>query len=476
MSNSQVIRATKWSVICEVVAKVIAPITTIILARLLSQEVFGIVASITAITSLADMLSDAGFNAYIIQHQFSSDKEKKSVFNICFWTNLLIAAILFVIILINRHMFSRLVGAEGYSNVLVVAAFVIPIMSISSIEMAIMKKDLNFKSLGIIKIVSKFIPFLTTIPLAFCGFGYWSLVIGSLIGEFIGMMLCFKFAGFSPTRGYDISRLKSIFSFSGWAYLESILEWLLSNIAFLTLASIYGIAALGLFKVGMNMISQIINSIYALYSNVYKSAISKEQYNYEKFKKLFLTFQNYSSIISLPLGVGTFIYRDFITTLLLGKDWGEASIIVGGWALAATLSIAFGNFYSDAIRAKGYPKRLVQINLVYLVLIICLLSFSSKITFSIFCIAFCSIKVIQPLLQVIYGSRLCKISFGEILKTSYPQLIATSFMTAFGILFNLASFSFAMNFIGIGICIIVYVVTYYFMVPDKAIFKILRKA
>ena len=189
-----------------------------------------------------------------------------------------------------------------------------------------------------------------------------------------------------------------------------------------------------------------------------------------------MTFQNYSSIISLPLGVGTFIYRDFITTLLLGKDWGEASIIVGGWALAATLSIAFGNFYSDAIRAKGYPKRLVQINLVYLVLIICLLSFSSKITFSIFCIAFCSIKVIQPLLQVIYGSRLCKISFGEILKTSYPQLIATSFMTAFGILFNLASFSFAMNFIGIGICIIVYVVTYYFMVPDKAIFKILRKA
>ena len=466
MSNSQVIRATKWSVICEVVAKVIAPITTIILARLLSQEVFGIVASITAITSLADMLSDAGFNAYIIQHQFSSDKEKKSVFNICFWTNLLIAAILFVIILINRHMFSRLVGAEGYSNVLVVAAFVIPIMSISSIEMAIMKKDLNFKSLGIIKIVSKFIPFLTTIPLAFCGFGYWSLVIGSLIGEFIGMMLCFKFAGFSPTRGYDISRLKSIFSFSGWAYLESILEWLLSNIAFLTLASIYGIAALGLFKVGMNMISQIINSIYALYSNVYKSAISKEQYNYEKFKKLFLTFQNYSSIISLPLGVGTFIYRDFITTLLLGKDWGEASIIVG----------AFGNFYSDAIRAKGYPKRLIWTNLVYLVLIICLLSFSSKITFSIFCIAFCSIKVIQPLLQVIYGSRLCKISFGEILKTSYPQLIATSFMTAFGILFNLASFSFAMNFIGIGICIIVYVVTYYFMVPDKAIFKILRKA
>ena len=75
MTNQKVVRAAKWSVFSEILAKIIAPITTIVLARLLSQEIFGIVASLTAITSMADLLADAGFNAYIIQHQFETEKE-----------------------------------------------------------------------------------------------------------------------------------------------------------------------------------------------------------------------------------------------------------------------------------------------------------------------------------------------------------------------------------------------------------------
>ncbi len=88
--NQKVVRAAKWSVFSEILAKVISPITTIVLARLLSKEIFGIVASLTAITSMADLLSDAGFNAYIVQHIFKSEfwfvtyHGHKSWFNIVF--------------------------------------------------------------------------------------------------------------------------------------------------------------------------------------------------------------------------------------------------------------------------------------------------------------------------------------------------------------------------------------------------------
>ena len=213
-SKGKVLKATKWSVICEVIAKVIAPITTIVLARLLSQEVFGIVASLTAITSMADMLADAGFNAYIVQHQFKTDHERKSTLNICFWTNIIIALLFFVVIVFYREGFSKLVGADGYGNVLAVMAFVIPMVSVSSIEMAIMKKDLNFKSLGIIKITAKLIPFIVTIPLALLGYGYWSLVIGTLAGELVGMVLSVSFGKFIPSKTYPIAYLKSIFIFN----------------------------------------------------------------------------------------------------------------------------------------------------------------------------------------------------------------------------------------------------------------------
>ena len=471
MNKGKVLKAAKWSVACEVIAKIIAPITTIVLARLLSQEIFGIVASLTAITSMADMLADAGFNAYIVQHLFKDDQERKGTLNICFWTNILIALAFFVVIVLNRDLFSKLVGAEGYGNVLAVMAFVIPMVSVSSIEMAIMKKDLNFKSLGLIKITSKLIPFVVTIPLAILGCGYWSLVIGTLAGEFIGMILCLICGKFIPSIIYPVEYLRSIFSFSIWAYLESILEWLIANVAILVLATVYGMAALGVFKVAVNLVTQITSSIYALYSNVYKSAIAKEQNDRDNFRKIFLTFQKFSSLFSLPLGVLVFVYRDLVTTLLLGKDWLEASTLIGFYCLTCTCSIAFGNFYSDAIRAKGYPLKLVIIDAVYLALIIGLIYGANMIPFAVFCIIFSIIKIVQPALQIIIGRNVCDVSFRDVVKNSYPQIIASLLVAIIAVIFGFTRFDILTSIVTAVLSFGMYCVIVYLISPDRAIYK-----
>ena len=467
----KVLNATKWSVLCEVIAKIISPITTIVLARLLSQEIFGIVASLTAITSMADMLADAGFNAYIVQHQFKTDHERKGTLNICFWTNILIALVFFIVIILNQDVFSKLVGAEGYGNVLAVMAFVIPMVSVSSIEMAIMKKDLSFKSLGIIKITSKLIPFVVTIPLALLGYGYWSLIIGSLTGEFAGMVLSLQFGKFIPSISYSVEYFKSIFSFSIWAYLESILEWLIANIAILVLANVYGVVALGIFKVAVNLVNQITSSIYALYSNVYKSAIAKEQNNLDGFYKMFLIFQKYASLFSIPLGVFVFIYRDLVTSLLLGNDWLEASTLIGYYCLTCTFSIAFGNFYSDAIRAKGYPLRLVIIDAVYLLLIIVLIYSANIISFAVFCIVFSIIKIVQPTLQIIVGSKVCNVSFVNVIKNSYPQIIAAILVASLSMIFDLNKLELVWSVISAILMFALYFAVVYLISPDRNKYK-----
>lgn len=467
--KSKILYATKWSIICEVIAKVISPVTTMILARILAQEIFGIVASITAITSLADLLSDAGFNAYIIQHQFNNKQEQQRVYNICFWSNFSLSTILFVIIFLNRHFFSCLVGAQGYEHVLIIACFVLPITSISSIELAILKKELNFKNVGIIKIISKLIPLLITLPLAFMQLKYWSLIIGNLVGEFVTAILSIVCGKFKPQKYYSINDLKKIITFSGWAYLESILEWMLSNIAILTIGRLYGIYYLGIFKTGINIISQIITSIYALYSNVYKSAISREQKNIKEFKRIFLIFQKYTSILSIPLGVGTFLYRDIITLIMLGKKWSDAANLIGMWGLVSMFSIAFGNFYSDAIRAKGVPKKLVIIDSIYFVLLVLLLfnSANFNINFNQFCVLYCVLKIVQPLLQIFIGRKITKIKFKEIVFNCFSSIVATIGMALIIIVFNFPKLSIIKAFISIIFSIVVYFILFYIIVPNK---------
>ena len=74
---SKVGNATKWSAITEILSKIVTPISNMLLARILAPEAFGIVATITMITSFADVFTDAGFQKYIIQHQFKDEKEKE---------------------------------------------------------------------------------------------------------------------------------------------------------------------------------------------------------------------------------------------------------------------------------------------------------------------------------------------------------------------------------------------------------------
>lgn len=56
--------AAKWSLATEIIAKIISPISQLVLARLLAPEAFGMVATVTMVVSFADMFADAGFQKY----------------------------------------------------------------------------------------------------------------------------------------------------------------------------------------------------------------------------------------------------------------------------------------------------------------------------------------------------------------------------------------------------------------------------
>lgn len=68
--NNQVKSATKWSALTEIASKLISPISTIVLARLLTPDAFGVLVTATMVISFAEIFTDAGFQKYLIQHNF----------------------------------------------------------------------------------------------------------------------------------------------------------------------------------------------------------------------------------------------------------------------------------------------------------------------------------------------------------------------------------------------------------------------
>ena len=104
--NRKIAKATSWSFMTQVIAKLIPPISNMILARLFAPEVFGAIATITMVTSFADTLSESGFQKYIVSKKYDDSSELYKDSNVAFWTNLFISILLWALISLFRKPLS----------------------------------------------------------------------------------------------------------------------------------------------------------------------------------------------------------------------------------------------------------------------------------------------------------------------------------------------------------------------------------
>ena len=142
--NKKIVKATKWSTVTEIIAKLITPITSIILARLLTPEAFGVVTTLTMVITFAEIFTDAGFQKYLIQHQFEDNTDRDQSTNVAFWSNLLMSLFIWLIIGLFADPLAAMVGNPGLGHVLTISCISIPLAAFSSIQMALYKRDFDF--------------------------------------------------------------------------------------------------------------------------------------------------------------------------------------------------------------------------------------------------------------------------------------------------------------------------------------------
>ena len=118
--NNKIVKATKWSSITEIVAKLITPITSIVLARLLTPEAFGVVTTLTMVITFAEIFTDAGFQKYLIQHEFIDEVDRDQSTNVAFWSNLIMSLLIWMIIGIFADPLVTVVGNPGLGHVLII--------------------------------------------------------------------------------------------------------------------------------------------------------------------------------------------------------------------------------------------------------------------------------------------------------------------------------------------------------------------
>lgn len=379
--KNQIANATKWSSITEIAVKIVSPITNMILARIISPEAFGVVATVTMIFSFADMLTDAGFQKYLVQHEFRNNEEKYKNANVAFWSNLGISFFLWGVIIYFREKLALSVGNPGLGNVIMLACIQLPITSFSSIQIALYRRKFDFKTLFIARLFLILIPFIITIPLALLGFSYWALIIGTICSQIFNAVILTIKSKWKPQFFYSKEILIEILSFSVWSLIEAVSIWLTTWVDAFIIGDSLNQYYLGIYKTSTAMVNTLMSLITASIVPVLFSALSRLQNDTDKFNRMYFTTQRLVSIFVFPLGVGVYLYSDLVTRILLGSKWKEASGVIGVWALTSSIMIVFGHFCSEVYRAKGRPKLSLLAQLLHLVILVPTCIISSKYGF-----------------------------------------------------------------------------------------------
>ncbi|HII4433467.1 lipopolysaccharide biosynthesis protein [Clostridium perfringens] len=455
--QEKVVSATKWSAITEIAAKLVSPITNMILARVLVPEAFGVVATITMIISFADMFTDAGFQKYLVQYEFEDYNEQEKSINVAFWTNLIISLFIWGVICVLKDRIAIIVGNPGLGIVIAVACVQLPITSFSSIQMAVFKRKFDFKTLFFVRIVSILIPFFITIPLAFNGFSYWALIIGTIVGQLSNAIILTIKSNWKPRLFYDFKVLRKMFSFSIWSLGEAISIWLSSWIDILIIGSVLDEYHLGLYRTSITTVNVIFSLVTSTVTPILFSTLSRLQSDNEKFKSVFYKNQKLTAYLIFPMGVGMYLFSDTVTSITLGNQWSEASDIIGIWAITTAIKIIFSDFNSECYRAKGRPRLSLIVQLLHIVVLIpaCLISVSFGFKTLVYTRAL--IRGQLMLVSLLVMQFVINIPIREMIRQVIKPAVFTIIMAVIAILLKVFFYGIVGEFISIVSCIVIYI-------------------
>lgn len=456
MLDKKISNAGIWSFLSVLVSKVGTPLTQLVLAHILVPEVFGVIATITMITSFADLFTDAGFQKYIVHAEFANDEECNLVANVAFWSNLILSIIFWIIIFISRNLLSTVVGNSGLGGALSAAAVSIPLTSFSSIQTAIYNRQLKFKELFVLKAGALVIPIITTIPLALLLKSYWSMIIGTLATNlYYAVALTIK-SSWKPTLCFSFAKLKEMFSFCGYAMIEQLLGWANLNVGIFLVGIYFSEYYLGLYKTSMATVNQVIDMFTSTVAPVAMASLARMQNDDAAFVRTYYGLLKIVGMIVIPLGVGIFIFRDFFTIILLGPKWLEAADFIGLWSIVRALNLLYGKFSVNVFSAKGKPVYGVISQVLTLVVLVPVVLICAPLGFKQLYIARSLVMIVTIIIQSILLWTVTKISFARITQRAFPCYLSTSVMAVFAMLIKCRCASLAGNAILVAFCIIIY--------------------
>lgn len=314
--KNQTISSVIWSAYDRIGSQLIAFIISVILARQLAPEVFGLIAMLNIFLAIGRSFVDSGFGSALIQRKNTTEEHYSSVF----YFNIVLGIVIAIILYFSAPLIADFFEQEILIDLTRVLSLKFLILPFGLIQMNLLMKELNFKDRTKVNVAATTLSGIIGITMAFSGFGVWSLVAKMISRDIFSAIFLWVFNSWRPSLVFSFKAIKELFSFGSRMFFSGLLNVVFTNIYQIIIGRFFSPASLGFYTKARTIQRMPTKNISSIVSTVTFSSFSKIQDDAVRLKRGIKTAINYLMYINVPMMAGlALVARPFVIVLLTEK-------------------------------------------------------------------------------------------------------------------------------------------------------------
>lgn len=426
-SNKKVVSSLLWKFIERGGGQIVQFAVSLVIARMIDPESYGVVAILSVFTTIASVLINSGLASALIQKKDATSSDFSSVF----FYSLLSSVICYLILFFAAPYIEKFYEFDGLTRFLRIMSFILFPGAINSIQNAFVAKNLLFKKQLLCSLSAAIISGFMGVYLAVCNFETWALVYQQISYQVVFCIVMWFVIKWRPTREFSYIKTRNLLSYGGKLLGANLIDTLYHNLASVLIGKKYSSSMLAFYNKGKQFPLIFIDNIDGSIQSVMFPTFSTVQDNSKRLKQMVRTTMKMSTYISFPIMIGLATVGESAIRLILGEKWMNCVPFLQIYCLICAL-FPLQTVCFQAINSLGRSDTYLRIMIIKRFIGVIILFISVFLFNSVNAIAFASllIEIIAIVINAVFNTKLLDYKLREQLNDILQNLILSLIMGA----------------------------------------------
>jgi len=349
------VRGTAWVAGGQLSGKLLFFLSTIILARVLDQEDFGVAAYAVTLIALIGGIPALGIGPAMVVYAEDDDSLSTG-----FWLALVAALGVVGVIWVAAPLTEQVFHDPRAVGVTRALALTFLIQALRVVHGTVLRKDLAFDRRFVPELTNSLVKGLASIALALLGWGYWSLIYGTLAGAAASTCAYWIAVPWRPRLVFDRALARQYVGYGVHVVGVDLMGALIRNADNLLVGRVLGTVALGVYVLAFRIPDLLVRNLCQMLSQVMLPVYARVRHDRDAVRRAFVATLGYVFAVTAPMAIGLALVAEPLVLSLFSDKWAAVVPVIAPicvYALVGSLTYNVG----DLFKAVGRPDLLTRI-------------------------------------------------------------------------------------------------------------------